>query len=367
MANATTTTDDMGLVHLGMALLLVIGLSAAWHAYHAEIAYWMLHWAWLQLKCIDFIYSSGRVLALKQSALDAALDPGRVTAAQLFATLNDVGKLFVWFPIALSVYGLRCAHRHPANRTRRSITVDTLPKIMSSHSPAVIPTLYYGDLLNTDPEEHRRALNPEEWVEQHGLVINRQFQRDQCAAILASELGARITSPAELSPTEKAMFAIMGALLFSDAGQATKSQVLLDALNRSCHQGRWQNKPGYPDLSLCDAQFALYAAHAGVADWIARHPYPRTLLHAMHKEALRFGKLPSAHFRWLKGMDRPLWYALNTTGRKAPFIESAAVFTQTLWEVFAFDNGYRLNGPCIDDAVDGIESYLVKIGVIKIP
>ena len=84
----------------------------------------------------------------------------------------------------------------------------------------------------------------------------------------------------------------------------------------------------------------------------------------MHKAALASGKLPSSHFRWLKGIDRRLWYALNTTGRKSPFVESAAVFTQTLWEDFAFDNGYRLTEPCLEDAIDGIEAYLVKIGLM---
>ena len=84
----------------------------------------------------------------------------------------------------------------------------------------------------------------------------------------------------------------------------------------------------------------------------------------MHKAALKTGKLPSSHFRWLKGMDRQLWYALNTTGRKGPFIESAAVFTQALWEDFATDEGYRLPTPHLDDAIDGIETYLVKIGLM---
>ena len=88
------------------------------------------------------------------------------------------------------------------------------------------------------------------------------------------------------------------------------------------------------------------------------------MLHAMHKASLAFGRLPSSHFRWLKGIDRKLWYALNTTGRKAPFVESVAVFTQTLWEDFAFENGYRLTEPALDDAIGGIEAYLVKIGIV---
>ena len=160
---------------------------------------------------------------------------------------------------------------------------------------------------------------------------------------------------------EKAMFAVFGTRLFARDTDTEKvsAQDLLDSLNRSCHQGK-----GYPDLSITDKAFAQYATHPDVSTWLQKHAYPRTLLHAMHKEALLTGKLPSSHFRWLKGMDRGLWYALNTTGRKTPFLESAAVFTQTLWEEFAHEHGYQLTEPYVDDAIDGLQAYLAKIGLL---
>lgn len=360
---ASAPANDMDLVHWGMGLLCLVGLFVIWHMYHADIIYAAMRWGWVQLGWIDHIVAADA--QLKRLLIATATHADKASAAHMVAVLNAVGRYFIVLPLAVTLWGLWRVQRHPASRTRRAITAASLPRIMASHAPAVTPILYYGDLLNTDPEDHRRALSPEEWAQNHALVVNRKLQRDLCRELLVSALGNKVTTPEQLTPVERALFAVFGARLLSDGQDIPKAQFLLDELNRSCHRHRWNGKPGYPDLAICDESFAKYATHPAAAEWIARHPYPRTLLHAMHKEALRTGKLASSHFRWLKGMDRPLWYALNTTGRKAPFVESAAVFTQCLWEEFAFENGYRLQSPCLDAAVDGIEAYLVKAGIVK--
>jgi len=356
--------DDMGLVYLGMTALAIGILWLLWSEYHADISYYGLEWVWFQLNLMDWTFAPDAVSIGRRQAAALAGTSDSVTFEQLLALLNLPARAFVCIPLFLAMRAFRIAWRHPANRTRRQITVDTLPWIMSAHSPAVIPSLYYGDLLNTDPPEHRSSMNPEEWVAEHSLLMNGVLDRTRCRALLLPDLGDTVASLEDMAPHEKCLFAVFGARLLSDGRDIDKAQQLLDALNRSCHQGVWRGKRGYPDLSLTDAAFAEYARHADAAGWLACHPYPRTLLHAMHKAALATGKLPSSHFLWLKGMDRQLWYALNTTGRKGPFMESAAVFTQTLWEEFAANNGYRLATPQLDDAIDGIEAYLIKIGLM---
>lgn len=360
--------DDMGLVYVGL-----LGLAAGfcwylWYSSHADITYYGLKVAWYELSAFDWPAMPDAIRRWKYEIAWLARNPSTVSFDQILAVMNRVGYLFVWIPVLLTVRGVRLAVTHKANLTRRKVTVQALPWIMSKHSPAIIPSLYYGEretlLLNVDPPEHRSSLNPEEWVEQHGLLVNGELERERCRALFVADLGVPITALEELQPHEKVMFAIFGARLLSDGKDGEKAQELLDALNRSCHKHTWDGKKGYPDLSLARRAFAKYARHPDAQRWLAKHPYPRTLLHAMHKEALGSGRLPSAHFRWLKGMDRGLWYALNTTGRKAPFLESAAVYTQTLWEDFASDSGYRLTEPCIDDAIDGVEAYLVKVSLM---
>ena len=361
-------SDDMGLVYLGMIGLAAGFVCFLWYTSHADIAYYALKWAWYQLAVLDWPFMPNAIRQWRQEAAYLASNPASVSFGQLLAVINKTGYLYVWLPIVLTVRGLMLAIRHKANLTRRKVTVQTLPWIMSKHSPAIIPSLYYGDrdtlLLNVDPPEHRSALNPEEWVEQHGLLINGTLDRARCRELLIADLGKPVAALSELNAQERALFAVFGMRLLLGGKDIMRAQDLLDELNRSCHTNNWNGMKGYPDLSLADKAFAKYAEHPDAQSWLAKHPYPRTLLHAMHKAALASGKLASSHFRWLKGMDRPLWYALNTTGRKGPFLESAAVFSQTLWEDFAFDSGYQLAEPCIDDAIEGVEIYLIKIGLM---
>lgn len=364
MSGPEVKRDEMGMVYLGMLALAASGVYIIWSTSHADISYYGLKWAWHQLGLFDWPFMPDAIRHWRAEMVALAATPAAVKFDPLLANMNRAGYLFVWIPVLLTMRGIKIAIRHPANRTRRQITAATLPAIMATHSPAIIPSLYYGDLLNTDPEEHRGSMNPEEWVARHSLLVNGVIERDRCRALLTEDLGAPVTALSQLSAHEQALFAVFGARLLSDGKDLKQAQELLDSLNRSCHQPNHQGKKGYPDLSLAEAAFDKYARHPAAGEWLAKHPYPRTLLHAMHKAALASGKLPSSHFRWLKGIDRRLWYALNTTGRKSPFVESAAVFTQTLWEEFTFDNGYRLTEPCLDDAIDGIEAYLVKIGLM---
>ncbi len=362
-------TDDMGLVYLAAAALAVGFLCFLWYQYHGEISYYALLWTWKQLGLLDWPWMPDAIRVWRAQAAGLATVPGQLSLQQLLDVMNTAGYFFVLIPIALTLRAVALATRHRANLTRRRIDAATLPRIMAQHAPAVIPALYYGDrqalLLNVDPKEHRSSLNPEEWVAQHALLVDGVLDRVRCRELLAADLGTPISDLADLRPHERALFAVFGARLFSDGNDEAAAQELLDALNRSCHTGTFNGQRGYPDLAIAQPGFERCCEHPEAAQWLARHPYPRTLLHSMHKEAMRSGALPSSHFRWLKGMDRGLWYALNTTGRKTPFIESAAVFTQALWEDFAHDCGYALTEPFVDDAIDGIEKYLAKIGLMR--
>jgi intracellular multiplication protein IcmP len=359
----------MGLINFGMLCLVAGGIWLWWYLSHTNIVYYGLKWVWHQLSIFDWLFTPDMIHAWRQEVVTLAAQPQLVTFNQFLSVMNKTGYLFIWIPVLFSLKGIQLAVKHKANLTRRKVTAQSLPWIMSAHSPAIIPVLYYGDkdtlLLNTDPEEHRSSLHPEEWVEQHGLLENGVLNRDRCRALFIADLGRPVTALEQLAPHEKALFAVFGARLLSDGKDIQQAQELLDALNRSCHTHTWNGKKGYPDLSLATKVFQQYSHHPDAMQWLQKHSYPRTLLHAMHKAALNSGRLPSSHFRWLKGMDRLLWYVLNTTGRKAPFLESAAVYTQTLWETYAFEHGYKLSEPYVDDAIDGLELYLVKIGLIE--
>lgn len=362
-------SDGMGIVWLCMIGLPVAFGWMCWYRWHGTISYWSLKWVWYQLALLDWPFMPDTIREWRAQAAGMAQYASRVTFPELLTMLNRAGYFYLVVPLFFIVRGFIAAHRHPMNKTRRKVTIETLPWIMSKHSPAIIPSLYYGEpqtlLLNEDPIEHRSAQHPEEWAMENGLIVNNRLDRDRCRTLLSGHLGTPVKALDELSPAERAMFAVFGSRLFSDGKDLRQAQALLDDLNRSCHTHTFEGKKGYPDLGITEAAFKQYAAHPDAQKWLLRHPYPRTMLFAMHKLASKSGKLPSSQFRWLKGMDRPLFYALNTGLRKTPFLEASAVFTQTLWEEYAEHVGYRLTEPFIDDAVDGVEKYLAKLGLVE--
>ena len=356
-------SDDTTLLYLALAAIAVCFAWYLWYVDHGMISYYGAAWSWYQLTIFDHSFMPAIIKEWQNQAFSLAARANDVTFDELTEMLNKVGYLYVALPLVFTVKHLLAQSHHPAVLTRRRITLDSLPQIMSVHSPAIIPLLCYPDLLQNDPPEHRSSINPEEWVKEHGLLVSGSLERSRCKALLVSHLGPRISSIDEMQPHEKALFAVFASRVFKTEN-GFHAQTILDALNRSCFFHTWNGMRGYPDLTIADEAYAFYSNHIDVAKWINTHNYARTLLHVLHAEAIKSGKLPSAQFRWLKGMDRGLWYALNTTGRKAPFLESSAVFTQTLWEKFAAQNQFSLPEPHLDDAIDGIEAYLIKLGLI---
>lgn len=358
---------DLAWTGLLVFLVVLLGSWLIWEEVHTDLVYWSMWLNWHVLSAIAWIWSPGWLSEMRGITARAALNAARIQPMQLWSILNHDGLVMV--PVLLLVLAglLRKMQKHPSNGIRRAIDPERLRWIMARHAPAIIPTLYYPNLLENDPPEFRSFESPEEWALRHRLVVNHRLDRTRTEKLLVETLGTRLTSLNDLNAHERAMFAVFGARLLSDGADIGVAQELLDELNFSCHKGTYQGRRGYPDLSIAQVYFEKYAAHPLAAEWLATHGYSRTLLHAMHQEAINKGKVPSSHFIWLFTMDRGLYAALNTTGRKVPYVESLGVFTQARWESFAQNMSLRLTVPHLDDAVDALSSYLEKVGLVTSP
>jgi intracellular multiplication protein IcmP len=275
-------------------------------------------------------------------------------------------------PLAVIVVGSMLAVRnHPRNRTRRHIDVYTLPHIMSQFSPSIIPALCYGDkrtqLLNTDSEEHRSAQTPEEFALRHHLVIGERLDRDKAKIVFEQQLGQPLQNASSFNSHERALFAVFGLHSFLKDRKAAEG--LLDELNRSCliKSRRDKGQKGYPVLRLANSAFNRVIQSPEAQAWINHYSTTRTALFALHDQELR---LPGARFRWLKGLDRTLWYALTSTGRPKFFIEGAGIITAAKWETLVIDVSERLRITIpmpvnrMNKAIDGLETDLRSIGLI---
>jgi hypothetical protein len=75
------------------------------------------------------------------------------------------------------------------------------------------------------------------------------------------------------------------------------------------------------------------------------------------------GVLSTSMFRWLKKIDRTLWYCLNNVGRRRFHVEAAGAVSHFFAERVV---GAALAEPNVETAVDGLADYLDQQGVIDL-
>lgn len=98
--------------------------------------------------------------------------------------------------------------------------------------------------------------------------------------------------------------------------------------------------------------------HAG------KHAYVTTAMYRLLTIARdRGGVFASAEFRWLKTVDRNLWYVLNNVGRRSYHVEGAGPVFHFFVE---FMSGQRTMTPHVEGALEGLEAYLDENGIYDI-
>lgn len=364
-------SNDWSMAVVGGFITLIIA-ALCLRQFTVETCTTLLYWLW---RLVDFPrthqYAAWRINLLASTHHNAP----NVTWGEFFAVMDVTAGILMVALVPLIITGIVTVRRHQVSRTRRDISIQTLPRIMSAFSPAIIPALTYGDkkqqLLNVDPEEHRSAQTPDEFAIEHRLVVNQRLRRDVAQALFIAQLGAPLPNVAAgddvtslfraFNDHERALFAIFGLQHFLDRRQ--DAEALLDALNRSTLKAdrRYRNHIGYPNLTLVNSAFKQVIATARARSFIRQYGYSRTAISALHDNDLH---LPIRRFRWLKGLDRPLWYSLASTGRPWPFVEAAGIVSQAHWETLAARYRVRLNHPIMNLALDGLEDDLRNIGAV---
>ncbi|MDL4860734.1 hypothetical protein NPJ88_000155 [Halomonas elongata] len=350
--------DDAALYGV-MALIVAVLIYAFWYFFHTTIIYYTLKFAWTLLGFLSIGPMEAVFMPIRQELASAAMYADRIPFIE-FLRLSAMGYI-AFSPIAIIwiFFEFISTFHNPKEKTKRAMSLDRLRRIMNSHSTATMPLNGYPNLLEADPAEHRSSLSPLEFAKEHNLIHRRILDKQGAEKAFAKQLGDKIASIEDLRPHERAMFAIFAPRIFGK--EREQSQHLLDKLNRSA------KKTGYPDFSIIEDDFQKYAKNHDVSTWIGHHKYKPTLLYAMHREALQYGKLPSSYFRWLKGTDRVLWYTLNNSGRKVGWSECGGVFSQAEWEIFAKMKHGTLEGVHVTPAVDALEQWLVNAGAIIKP
>ncbi|EAX1763276.1 conjugal transfer protein TrbA, partial [Salmonella enterica] len=122
-----------------MALALILIAIVIFHSifYYACCA--MLYYLWY---LADFAsihtYVAGKINLLAWAS-NRVED---LSLGEFLEVMNQTAGILYVFMLPVTVYGLVATRNHPLSITRRKIDIHTLPKIMSTFSPAIIPALH---------------------------------------------------------------------------------------------------------------------------------------------------------------------------------------------------------------------------------
>lgn len=361
------SSSDESMWVMVFVIFIFIGLPVIiWNMNHIKMSYWGLYFSWKQLAIVDWPFFPW-VQELRGEIAVAATRPSTVSFAELFWRMTQAGIICGWIPVVVTAYTIRTTLQHRSEKIRRAITVNTLPEIMSVHCPAVIPIGYYGDLMNEDIRGQESREHPAEFAKKNKLINNNELDVERTCDVLLKQLGPKINNLTDLAIYEQALFAIFASRVFDTFENNWKAQEMLDKLNRSCHTGKWKGMPGYPDFSVISSDIKNYMSIPEAKELISYFQYSSTFLHMLHLKAMERGKLVSSNFRWLKGIDRGLWYVLNATGRKVPCIESLIQIQTYRTEHLAWKQGLSLVDPPVDACVEALRLVLIKEGELPKP
>lgn len=359
----STHENDKGIMLI--CLILVIFLCWLFFDIFVYMTCWILYWIW---QLVDIFPRFHPWIAERINMLAyASKEAKNIDFFQWVTLMNLTSGVLLIFFVPVGVLSGSLLFRHPALgfRSKRAINPDSLPGITSKFSPTVIPVLKYGNkgLMNNTDQENAWALRPEEFAKQHNLIQRKTLDTEATTKAFENQLGDEMKPLSEWLPYERALFVIFGLQYFLDERKTAAS--LLDNLNRSCLVSGlrfWKRSTvSDPLFSLSDKGYKRLLQLEAVSDWMSSHRYVRSALTALYANDLR---LSPSRFRWLKGIDRTLWYALHTAGTAKVFVEGAGVVAQARAERAAVKLGLKVRGNMVYSAVRGLAYDLENIGLI---
>jgi len=199
------------------------------------------------------------------------------------------------------------------------------------------------------------ALSPEEWLVFHDISIDKnsyEFDENKAKEAFEGQLVDRWRGTAKLKEHERALFA---AFALKGARKRKDADEFLGELS-SC----WTREHGFRPTKKINKRITKILRDPNIGHESVKiannHAYVNTAMLAVLDYARkRGGVLAPSQFVWLKGVDRVLWYALNSLGRRTYFSEGSGSISH-----YYIEKGINkaLVTPNVNNAVESLHTYL---------
>ncbi len=316
------SSDDTAAFNLIVIVLgLGVGAYLLWTNDHATISAWVMGLAHRE---IGWLHPITHRFDLADREM-AGSDPAGVTLQDLWGILRAIG-LYVRIPAVafMVILAAVCAACAAPSRFKRHFDLDGLLREQAKRfavARAFVRRrlgLTRLDAAVLRPADY--ALTAEEWLDRLVCKPEADFDEARAAAALTAQLGPAWEGPNKATPLVRLLFAAFGLHIEEKREAALK---LLGEASAALDAGKGEDKSGperYLELSAAvnarvDALLADTRAFEAPVQAAARHAYTTpALMTVLNVARLRAGVLAPAQFAWVKFVDRPLWYALQSLG-----------------------------------------------------
>lgn len=321
--SAWASEDDMLLFSL---IIVVVGLAVfgylSWSYYHGEISAAVIAWRRWEIGLLSRVTDTFAV-ADKQMA---GANPYQVTVGALYRISHQIG--IAWRLPACIVMGLVaviCMIRAVPSRYRRRLDLTKLATELSTDFKAPAAFMNLGLQIVPPQANSLRpadfALTPEEWVERYALGSGGAFDERRAVAALTIQLGGPRQLPV---PTSAGALVVYVGFSLHLAGRRDEAARILGTVGEMLTGGAETDDGSGPATSLrvpseiikdCMQLIGDHTVFSEPQVIMQRHAWTNTALMSLLNTArMRSGVLAPAQFGWLKLVDRPLWYALQSLG-----------------------------------------------------
>ncbi len=355
-------------------VLLAMAAGGLWLGARWVVVKFLFAPAWVEMHAIRLTIGIGekgrQFLEFVTATYDGRVDPNSVYWADIVAVLSTVGGIMRW-PIAAIIIVMTVTvmfKMKGGGFTRRFSLVSrkgtgiSFVAYQSSLWKAIKPVLTFNpDNIGTNEDPARTPL---EWLRDHNISPVQTVRGgpitlpiSETEAALSRQLGPVWTGLLE-APVHVQFLAVIAALNYSWSSARRKlGEDAATIMSQKAPRERQEVllarliKPHLENRALVTA----------VNTVAGRHHYQSTAICALYEWSRRKGAvLASAEVRWLKRIDRVMWYSINNLGRRAFHVEAGGVIAHYFAECVNFE---RIDKPYVLPAIEGLQSTVNEMGI----
>jgi len=262
--------------------------------------------------------------------------------------------------------------RGPGTQYKRRMGLETLMMEQAKSFPAIRPFLKFdprklpfrapGQPVPAQLPLFSEQLSPEEWIAYHEIsFMAGQLDYNRAYQALAEQLGRRWQGPEKLPLHAQGLYAACALKM------ARKRKESVEMLNALCDS--WSVKGGFAPSAKLRSQIRAVIKNpklgGALLKFADQHAYENTaLLRCLQRAREEGGVLAPAEFLWLRGVDRNLWYPMNSLGRKSYCAEASGAMVHYTNELIA---GQKIPTPRFEESIRGLEAYMKGPSARAIP